>query len=83
MHPLAAQSTTVPSLHVQVAREIEIHAATVHPAAIKLYAAFEDAEGTYLVQVTRCRTACWMAGVWVWGGAQLRSFLRHVPQPLD
>ncbi len=53
-------------LLAQVAREIEIHAATVHPAAIKLYAAFEDAEGTYLVQVMRCCVACWVAGAWMW-----------------
>ena len=65
VHPLQSRALRGLGLHVQVAREIEIHAATVHPAAIKLYAAFEDAEGTYLVQVTHCCVACWMAGVWV------------------
>lgn len=34
----------------QVAREITIHASLPHPNVIKLYAAFEDADGIYLVQ---------------------------------
>lgn len=34
----------------QVAREIEIHSSVLHPNIIKLYAAFEDADGIYLVQ---------------------------------
>jgi aurora kinase, other len=33
-----------------VAREIEIHSSVLHPNIIKLYAAFEDADGIYLVQ---------------------------------
>jgi serine/threonine protein kinase len=39
------------SLNVrQISREIEIHASVTHPNVIKLYAAFEDADGIYLVQ---------------------------------
>ena len=39
------------SLNVrQVAREIEIHAALTHTNVVKLYAAFEDGDGIYLVQ---------------------------------
>lgn len=34
----------------QVAREIEIHASLSHQNVIKLYAAFEDTDGIYLVQ---------------------------------
>jgi serine/threonine protein kinase len=34
----------------QVAREIEIHASLLHPHIIRLYAAFEDGDGIYLVQ---------------------------------
>lgn len=34
----------------QVAREIGIHAALNHPSIVPLYAAFEDADGIYLVQ---------------------------------
>ena len=33
-----------------MAREIEIHAAMQHPGIIQLYAAFEDADGIYLVE---------------------------------
>jgi serine/threonine protein kinase len=36
--------------HQQVAREIEIHASVLHPHIIKLFAAFEDGDGIYLVQ---------------------------------
>ena len=39
------------SLNVkQVGREIDIHASLTHTNVIKLYAAFEDADGIYLVQ---------------------------------
>jgi len=39
------------SLNVrQVGREIQIHASLLHPNIIKLFAAFEDADGIYLVQ---------------------------------
>ena len=34
----------------QVGREIDIHASLIHQNVIKLYAAFEDADGIYLVQ---------------------------------
>ncbi|PSC71935.1 aurora other [Micractinium conductrix] len=34
----------------QVSREIEIHASLLHPNIVRLYAAFEDADGIYLVQ---------------------------------
>ena len=34
----------------QVSREIEIHASLLHPNVVRLYAAFEDADGIYLVQ---------------------------------
>ena len=34
----------------QVAREIDIHASLDHPNVVKLYAAFEDGDGIYLVQ---------------------------------
>jgi len=34
----------------QIIREIEIHASLPHPNIIKLYAAFEDTDGIYLVQ---------------------------------
>lgn len=34
----------------QVSREIEIHASMLHPNIVRLYAAFEDADGIYLVQ---------------------------------
>jgi len=33
-----------------VSREIEIHASLLHPHIVRLYAAFEDADGIYLVQ---------------------------------
>lgn len=34
----------------QVSREIEIHASMLHPNIVRLFAAFEDADGIYLVQ---------------------------------
>lgn len=34
----------------QVSREIEIHASLLHPNIVRLFAAFEDADGIYLVQ---------------------------------
>ncbi|EFN57657.1 hypothetical protein CHLNCDRAFT_11382, partial [Chlorella variabilis] len=34
----------------QVSREIEIHASLLHPNVVRLFAAFEDADGIYLVQ---------------------------------
>ena len=36
--------------HKQVSREIEIHASLLHPHIVRLYAAFEDVDGIYLVQ---------------------------------
>eukprot|EP00887_Chlorella_sp_A99_P004640 scaffold4.g4640.t1 len=34
----------------QVSREIELHASLLHPNIVKLYAAFEDSDGIYLVE---------------------------------
>ena len=39
--------------HLQVAREIRVHSSLQHTNIIGLFAAFQDAEGIYLVQVNR------------------------------
>jgi aurora kinase len=41
----------------QVAREVAIHAACLHPHVARLFAAFEDADGVYLVQELAVRGA--------------------------
>jgi hypothetical protein len=73
---------------VQVSREIEIHASLLHPNVVRLYAAFEDADGIYLVQeyasrgewaLERGRSACWWQQTqasWL-AGAGARPACRH------
>ena len=59
----------LPPLHLatptpaQVSREIEIHASLLHPNVVRLYAAFEDADGIYLVQEYASRGEWSLAGV--------------------
>ncbi len=45
----------VPVEPLQVQREITLHARMIHPNIIRLYAAFQDAEGIYLVMVSLAR----------------------------
>ena len=48
--PALFRPPCLPFTPLQVAREIEIHASLLHPHVLRLYAAFEDADGIYLVQ---------------------------------
>ena len=57
----------------QVSREIEIHASMLHPHIVRLYAAFEDADGIYLVQEYASRGELALGG----GGAGRRGGEGH------
>lgn len=68
LHPPAPRPVAP---RAQVSREIEIHASLLHPNIVRLYAAFEDADGIYLVQEYAARGEAGR-GLWHGGGAGFR-----------
>lgn len=70
---------TPPRTAKQVSREIEIHASLLHPHIVRLYAAFEDADGIYLVQEYAARgegqRRGWGVGMAGGGGKDQRSWV--------
>lgn len=66
---------------MQVSREIEIHGSLLHPNIIKLYAAFEDGDGIYLVQELAAKGDLYLE-LSRHGGYMLEAHVvKHVMQP--